>query len=209
MKAEEKQQVLDAFLKHEPWYYPFVRVQFETGMRPSETVALSWADIDTAARTIRISKSRYMSEDNDHPKTTKSGRTITIAQALMELIESLRHPLSTNSDKVFLNKHGAPINAASFRVDYWDRILTALELRKRKFYATRHTLITEMVDKEINLKKIADYCGTSVAMIEKHYCAISELDPDATVHREILEKSPANPVKNLASPTGFEPVLSA
>jgi integrase len=97
-------------------------------------------------------------------------------------------------------------------VDYWDRILDTLEIRKRKFYATRHTFITEMVRKdESKLKKIADYCGTSVAMIEQHYCAISELDPDAEnmVDREVFEKRAARPLKNMASPTGFEPVLSA
>jgi hypothetical protein len=55
-----------------------------------------------------------------------------------------------------LNKHGDPVNPTSFRLDYWDRILDALKIRKRKFYATRHTLITEMVRKNINLKDIAD-----------------------------------------------------
>jgi integrase len=212
LTTEQKHRVLDAFLEHEPFYYPFVRVQFETGMRPSETVALTWADINIEARTIRINKSRYMSEDNDHPKTTKSGRTITIARALMELIESLRHPWSKETDKVFINKHGEPLNAASFRVDYWDRILDALQIRKRKFYATRHTFITEMVRKDAGkLKKIADYCGTSVAMIEQHYCAISELDPDAENmgDREVFEKPLSKPAKTMASPTGFEPVLSA
>jgi len=64
MRSDE---LFDAFLKHEPFYYPFVRVQFDAGMRPSETVALTWAD------------------------------------------------------------------AASFRVDYWDRVLDALKIRKRKF----------------------------------------------------------------------------
>ena len=214
LTSAEKQRILDAFLEHEPFYYPFVRVQFDTGMRPSETVALTWNDIDLERRTIRINKSRYMSTDNDHPKTTKSGRTITIAKALMELIETLRHPWSKATDKVFLNKFGEPLNASSFRDDYWYRILVSLTIRKRKLYATRHTFITGMVNKDINLKKIADYCGTSVGMIEKHYCAISELDPDegyqeVSGYREVFEKSAANFVNSLASPTGFEPVLSA
>jgi integrase len=106
-------------------------------MRPSETVALTWADVDATRRTIRINKSRSMGQDNDHPKTTKSGRTITISRALIDVIETLRHPWSKATDKVFFNKFGGPLNAASFRIDYWDRI-DALKIRKRKFYATRH-----------------------------------------------------------------------
>jgi len=205
LSGEDRQRVLDAFLEHEAFYYPFIRTQFDTGMRPSETAALAWADIDTHARTIRINKSRYLNTDNDHPKTTHSGRRITVSRALMDLICALRHPWSGETDKVFLNKHGEPINPASFRVDYWDRILDALEIRKRKFYATRHTFITEMVRRRVNIKDIADYCGTSIAMIEQHYCAKSELDPD----QEVFEKSTAKLLEDLASPTGFEPVLSA
>ncbi len=209
LTAEEKEQILEAFLEHEPFYYPFVRFQFDTGARPSESVALTWADINVETRTARINKSRYMGEDSDHPKTTKSGRTLTISRALMDVIETLRHPWSSDADKVFLNKHGEPLNAAFFRLDYWDRILTALEIPKRKFYATRHTFITEMVRRGINLKEIGDYVGTSVAMIEQHYSAKLELDPDKNEARQVFAKSPAKPLNSLASPTGFEPVLSA
>jgi integrase len=82
LTAKEREQVLDAFLEHEPFYYPFMRVQFDTGMRPSETVGLTWADTNTEMRTIRIHHSRYMNQDNDHPKTTHSGRMITVAGRL-------------------------------------------------------------------------------------------------------------------------------
>jgi integrase len=231
LTVEQRERVLEAFLEHEPFYYPFMRVQFQTGMRPSESAALTWADIDVGARTIRIDKSRYMGQDNDHPKTTHSGRKITISRDLMDVIQSLRHPWSKETDKVFLNKHGEPMNPANFRLDYWDRILDALEIPGRKFYATRHTFITEMVREmtknRVTIKDIADYAGTSVAMIEQHYCAKSQLDPDATLNRDVLEKRerptdrevfedrevieklPAMLLKNIASPTGFEPVLPA
>jgi len=55
--------------------------------------------------------------------------------------------------------------------NYWKVRLKKLQIRHRKFYATRHTYITDLVRKGQNLKAIADYVGTSVAMIEKNYCA--------------------------------------
>jgi len=106
LSTDDKQKILGAFLEHEPFYYPFIRVQFETGMRPNETVALDWFHINTDARTIRIDKSRYLNADNDHPKTTHSGRTITVSRALIDLIVTLRHAWSSETDKVFLNKFG-------------------------------------------------------------------------------------------------------
>ena len=44
-----------------------------------------------------------------------------------------------------------------------------------KFYATRHTFITEQVKAGKNIKAIADYCGTSLQMIEPDYCARVDL----------------------------------
>jgi integrase len=48
--------------------------------------------------------------------------------------------------------------------------LRATNTRPRKFYATRHTFITQTLKAgAVSIKKVADYCGTSVEMIERHY----------------------------------------
>src|SRR6266576_6318967 len=57
--------------------------------------------------------------------------------------------------------------------------------RHRKFYATRHTTNTELIKAGHNLKAIADYVGTSVAMIEQNYCARLQLNAG---NREVFEK---------------------
>ena len=55
------------------------------------------------------------------------------------------------------------------------------------------------------IKAVADYCGTSLDMIQKDYCARLELNQNQTK----IEPQSRNSVDCLASPTGFEPVLSA
>jgi len=53
---------------------------------------------------------------------------------------------------------------------HWRRALRAAGLRPRKFYATRHTFISVAVSTPgVSMKWVADYCGTSVEMIERHY----------------------------------------
>jgi hypothetical protein len=43
-------------------------------------------------------------------------------------------------------------------------------MRPRKFYATRHTFISlTLMAGVVKLKRLADYCGTSIEMIENHY----------------------------------------
>jgi integrase len=200
--AEERDRIIEFFGVQEPFFYAFVRFQFETGMRPSESTGLTWADLDKQASTVRILTSRYLKADNN-TKTTKSRRIIKIAPELMDLLQLLRHPWQKDTDKVFINKHGTGLSADQFRADYWNRMLDALGIRKRKFYATRHTFITQMVDAGYKLKAIAEYCGTSVSRIEENYCGSLQLDPT------ILPRPSEKPLQNMASPTGFEPVLPA
>ena len=52
---------------------------------------------------------------------------------------------------------------------HWHRALRATAIRPRKFYATRHTFISASLEAGYNIKRLADYCGTSVEMIERHY----------------------------------------
>ena len=139
-------------------------------------------------------------------KTSKSYRIIIIVRELMELLQCIRHPWSKETDHIFLNKHGAPLTSDHFRGDYWNRMLDALGIRKRGFYACRDTFITEMVKKGYNLKAIADYCGTSVQMIEESYCGQLNLDPN---HPTLFQRTSEKPLTALASPTGFEPVSPA
>src|SRR5207249_8035097 len=67
------------------------------------------------------------------------------------------------------NQEGNPIREDKWRGKYWYRALRACGMRARKFYTTRHTFISDALSHGLNIKWVAEYCGTSVAMIEKHY----------------------------------------
>jgi len=207
--AEERDRILMHFGEHEPWYYPFVRFQFETGCRPSESVALEWADLDPVALTVRINKSRHLGSEG-LPKTPKSRRTIKISAALMSLLQALRLPIWKDSDKVFHNKKGTPLTTDYFRKDYWTPALEALRIRTLKLYATRHTAITERVRAGENPFALAQYFGTSVAMIQQNYCGPIGLQTKIE-HSTSVSAADSNFINTLgvASPTGFEPVLPA
>jgi hypothetical protein len=51
----------------------------------------------------------------------------------------------------------------------WFRCLRSLGIRPRKFCTTRHTFIAWALSEGANLKGLAEYCGTSVQMIEQSY----------------------------------------
>jgi integrase len=79
-----------------------------------------------------------------------------------------------------------------------------LGIRHRKFYATRHTFITEAIKRGENPLAVAQYCGMSLAMIEADYWGTLGLRLDQTV----FEPQAENPLKNMVAGPGFEPGTS-
>src|SRR5262245_39511344 len=76
---------------------------------------------------------------------------------------------ATADDFVFTTATGRPVDEERFVQQHWHRALRATGIRPRKFYATRHTFISASLEAGYNIKRLADYCGTSVEMIERHY----------------------------------------
>jgi integrase len=166
--AEERDIILNQFRAKHGFYYPFVATLFGTGARQSEIIALRWGDIDLKAGSLSISKSHYMGEDGP-TKTTASERVIALGIPVIEALRAIKPLHVTETDFVFKNSEGRPINEDKWRKKYWYRALRACNVRPRKFYATRHTFISIGLSQGLNIKWLAEYCGTSVAMIEKHY----------------------------------------
>src|SRR5262249_27616470 len=70
---------------------------------------------------------------------------------------------------VFPAAPGRRVDEERFLQQHGHRALRARGIRPRKFYATRHTFISASLEAGYNIKRLADYCGTSVEMIERHY----------------------------------------
>ena len=226
----ERDRIVAWFLEHKRFYFPFIFTLFHTGMRPSEAAALRWGDVDTAAGRLTISRSRYLGNEAA-TKTSGSQRTIRLLPDVCAVLRNSK-PLHIDADKyVFTNaKNGGPIEQREWPRDHWGRVLRGLEIRPRKFYATRHTFISVGLTAGVNLKWLAEYCGTSVAMIESHYGRYLERDGERELQllmgsdaEQVAERKVATrqakmatlgagspfsaekPSWNKASPTGFEP----
>ncbi len=198
--SDERDRILDFFRERDPFYYPWVLLAFMAGLRPSEASALLVSDLNVESRGLSITKTRHLGADSQ-PKTRRSRRTIRVTLELVEALLTLPS-FSLGAESLFLNKYGGPLDANRWAKNYWPRTLKALEIRPRKFYACRHTFITEAVKRGELLKAIADYAGTSVQMIEDHYCGTLEL---TLADRTVFEPQPSKSVNSLVTPTGAQP----
>lgn len=128
-----------------------------------------------------------------------------------------RAPRSAYTDDyVFLNPDGGPITTVWWPEKSWYPVLQRLGVRRRKFYATRHTFISVALSKGCNLKWVAEYCGTSIAMIEKSYGRFISDDGAAPLVRSLggakMQTHHKPPVENIGNywrtivvPGGIEP----
>lgn len=166
---EERDKLLDYFWRKDRSWYPFVFTQFWTGMRPGEAIGLRRQALDLKNGKLSILVSRSYGEDNA-PKTVRSKRTITLLPDVVRVLREMPRPAVPRPDDfVFTTPQGRPVDLDRFVDEHWHRALSATGIRPRKFYATRSSFISTALTKGANLKWLADYTGTSVEMIEKHY----------------------------------------
>lgn len=169
---EERDEILAYFDKkyRQTWARgsAFMFSLFWTGARPSELTARRFSDYDQRSGSLTISSSRTEGEDGE-TKTSKSNRTIKLFPPVMERFEEIRPLRAGPDDYIFTTKKGEPIGQAVFAQSYFWPALTALKIRHRPFYNTRHTWISVMLLHGEHPKAIADYAGNSPAVIYENY----------------------------------------
>ena len=157
-------------------------------VRPSEALALRWSDIDLRRGEFSITKSRYLEEESS-PKTAGSQRERTLLPDVVNLLATAKPLQATEDQHVFLNQDGKTLKFHTWRAKYWYRALRAKNVRERKPYSMRHTFISVGLTNGVNIKWLADYCGTSVAMVEKHYGKYIRNDSEEQLSRLLGTKS--------------------
>ncbi|CAG36741.1 Arm DNA-binding domain-containing protein [Desulfotalea psychrophila] len=127
------------FITHiSPWYRPYFEFAVQTGLRPSEQVALKWVAIDH--EYIHIELSRVRGREKEDLKTHESRRRLLLRPGLRRiLLRQRKLTAGINSPYVFVNKDRLPISQDKLRSVVWVEAFAGLELQYRRMYETRHT----------------------------------------------------------------------
>jgi integrase len=146
-------------------YPPAVRDYFDfmfaTGLRPSEAIALTWADIDWRKEKARIAKARVRGRDK------ASTKTYTIRH--VDLTDRAIASLQRQKQVTFFREDGVIWIEPGFdrpweddrrqREFYSNPTLKALGIRGRSPYQTRHTFATRGLMEDVNPAYIARQLG--------------------------------------------------
>lgn len=149
--------------------------RFFSGVRPSEEIALTWADWDQARAEVLVSKARVMAHDKDEPKNYED-RLIELcprAQAVlvrqraiwsrMKLAGELAH------DHIFFREDGQPFHDLQVQWKRWKRTELALRMRARDPYSARHSSVSWNLMMGKNLLWVAEQHGHSPEVMLRSY----------------------------------------
>jgi integrase len=130
-------------------------------------------------------------------KKTKRDRVIYLTPDLQALVEA--EITSRPSGNVFIAVRGKPWtmnNLSNRMIKLQEHAAVQTWCREHGFpaenlmlYGFRHTYITQMLGRGVPIKILADWCGTSVAMLERTYSHIH--DDLQAMRRLFLQFSPA------------------
>jgi integrase len=136
---------VEAIIEYMTERYPdgvanYVEFKFFSGLRPSETTALRWADVDLERDRVHVHRAIVRGLEKNTTKTSTARHVLLNSRARAALLRQ-RALTQLAGDFVFLDpRYGKPwTEERAFRRSYWAPTLKALGLRYRRPYNTRHS----------------------------------------------------------------------
>lgn len=158
--------------------YTALLVLSYTGMRKGELMGLHWKNIDFDNNTITIEHTRDRNGTRK-PKTNNSYRTILLDPFVMEQLKKykawckqvqFKHGIKLKDDQlVFISEDGAiPISEVRLNKAL-KKITKKTGINTITIHGLRHTHATILLNRNANVKAIAERLGNSVDMINRIY----------------------------------------
>lgn len=147
--------------RFDPQVANYFEFAFNTGMRPSELIALRWSRIDLRRGKARVDVARVDWEE----KGTKTNtiREVDLNDAATAVLARQKASSFLAGEEVFLNP-ATGIAWADEQVQrrrYWNPTLKALGIRQRDAYQVRHTYASLLLTGGVNPAYIARQLGHS------------------------------------------------
>jgi integrase len=151
-----------------PCFAPIVVFGVETGLRPSEWIALERRHVDRNARVVKVRQAIVDGKLKEYGKTARSRRALPLTTRALAAIDSLPTPL--DSKFLFSTTTGKHIGLDNWRRREWKPALVSAGLDIRLTpYAMRHTYASFALDAGISIFELSRLMGTSVKVIDDTY----------------------------------------
>jgi integrase len=158
------------------------------GLRHGEVLGLKWADIDWAAGTVRIGRSRVLvgrTVVTKDPKTPRGNRTLPVDAVTLAALRALRDLEAIEgsdaadayaaSGFVVVDELGSPVHP-EWLSDEFHRIAAGAGLRRCRLHHTRHAVNSGTAAAGVPDHIRAAWCGHTVAVNVSTYTHANQGD---------------------------------
>jgi integrase len=139
--AEEEKRLRAVIWKRFPKHLPEFDVALNTGMRKSEQFSLEWPEVSLSRKRIRLQKTKNGSD-----------REIPLNKTCLKVLEAL-HALRPHNGRIFLTKYGRDLNDPR---KWFELALEDAKVQNLRWHDLRHTFISRLVMKEVNLRTVQE-----------------------------------------------------
>lgn len=144
---------------------PLFLLILDAGLRPGEALALTWKDIDFAARRIAVLKSLDSKGRVKQPKTAKGRRHIDLTGGTVDALHLHRKAMLKEgqgvrpTDPMFVSELGGIIVPNEVTRRHLRPMLNRAGLPSVSCYALRHTCATLLLAANVNPKIVSERLG--------------------------------------------------
>ncbi len=171
--AEEESRLREVIARRFPIHLPSFDIALNTGMRKQEQFSLEWSQVSLSRRRI-------------HLTMTKNGSTreIPMNRTCQQSFEVLR-ALGSREGRIFQSKYGKELNNPR---KWFELALEEAEIKNFRWHDLRHTFISRLVMKDVNLRTVQELAGHKTISMTTRYAhlapehnqaAVEKLDPAA------------------------------
>lgn len=163
--------------------YALAVVALSLGVRPGELFGLRWSGVDLRRGTIKISTTLKRRTGGDwYLKGTKSDageRPLPLPDFVVEALKAHQEALKVEQllspdGFVFCDKAGAPLKAREV-LTWWHEATVAAGVGRRRFYCSRHTAATLMLNNGVPLEVVSKILGhAGYAITSDVYAEVQE-----------------------------------
>ena len=151
--------------------HDYFEFSFFTGLRASEQIALTWADVDLRGRTVAIRRTRVLQKEKERTKTHRA-RIVELNDRAFASLERQRARTQLAGGKVFLNPWtGSAWNNTEEQRREWVDCLRRAGVRYRPPKECRDTSVTMLLTAGCDPYWVAAQHGHSIQTMQKDYAA--------------------------------------
>lgn len=181
-------------------YRPLAELLIATGLRISEALALTWADVDWRHRALRIVRSRKREGDGS-PKGRRS-RSVAFGPRIEQILRDLHARQSEQqagelrASPIFIGPRGGRLNRSDIsRDDHKDALENAGLRTSLRLHDLRHTAAASWLASDLPLIYVQRQLGhASITTTEQQYGHLEEeylRDAPARAEQAVWEREPA------------------